>query len=193
MGWKAQKWPNPYNIRPGFNTPEPSSSSVNSPPQTIEKLSRSIKKLDNQLTKLSDDYEDWKKEIERTKRWFQQLQASTLINAEYTEELQSKLQSIQARGRPKETKRSKKQLSSTTALTPRDANRCVFGRDEQEKKRDHVRMLWTAARKSVSISQRLDENDENENIDDWEIGEDGKPLFTINTEGVTRKKAKICK
>jgi uncharacterized protein YoaH (UPF0181 family) len=55
-----------------------------------------------------DNHEDQTKAIERIKRWFQKLEAGTLISAEYTDELESKLQAIQARGRPKETKRTKK-------------------------------------------------------------------------------------
>jgi hypothetical protein len=107
--------------------------------------------------------------------------------------LESKFQAIQARGRPKETKRTRKQLLSTTVSTPKDANRRIFTRDEEEKNGDHLRMLRTAARESVLIPQRSDGNNENDNIEDWEIGEDGNQLFTIDTEGVARKKAKICK
>ncbi|KAJ5543800.1 hypothetical protein N7494_005079 [Penicillium frequentans] len=170
------------------HTPEPQSSPIISPPQTVEKLNRMGIKLEKRIAKISDQIEDQTEELNRLKRDFKHYQTGQLINAEYSHELESKLLSIQARQRPIQTKRTRKQLSSLTALTPLDANRRIWKRDEQEKKLDHMRMLRAAAQDSVSTLQRLDENKDLEDFEGWVMGDDGKPLYIVDTEGVTLEK-----
>jgi hypothetical protein len=53
-------------------------------------------------------------------------------------------------------------------------------------------MLRAAAKELVPIPQRSDENRENEVYDSWVIRDDGKLLYTIDTEGVTLGKLKKC-
>jgi hypothetical protein len=150
-------------------------------------------KLEKRIGKISDEIKDQTEELNRLKRDFKHYQTGQVINAEYTNELERKLLSIQARQRPIQTKRSRKQLSSLTALTPLDANRRIWRRDEEEKRLDHMRMLRAAAKELVPIPQRSDENGEIENSDSWVIGDDGKPLYTLDIEGVTLEKLKKCK
>lgn len=113
-------------------------------------------KLEKRIGKISDQIKDQTKEPKQLKRDFKHYQTGQLINAEYTNELERKLLSLQARQRPIQIKRSKKQLSSLTALTPLDANRRIWKRDEEEKRTEHMRMLRAAAQDSVSIPQTLD-------------------------------------
>jgi hypothetical protein len=174
-------------------TPEPQSSPIISPPQTVEKLNWMGNKLEKRIAKISDQMEDQTEALNRLKRDFKHYQTGQLINAEYTNELERKLLSIQARQRPIQTKRTRKQLSSLTALTPLDANRRIWRRDEEEKRLDHARMLRAAAQDSVSIPQRSDENLEIEDFEGWVMGDDGKPLYIVDTEGVTLEKLKKCK
>ena len=54
-------------------------------------------------------------------------------------------------------------------------------------------MLRAAAQDSVSIPQRSDENLEIEDFEGWVMGDDGKPLYIVDTEGVTLEKLKKCK
>ncbi|KAJ5646696.1 hypothetical protein N7490_003068 [Penicillium lividum] len=161
--------------------------------RTVEKLNHIGYKLEKRIGKISDQIEDQTEELKRLKRDFQHYQAGQRINTAYTNELESKLLSIQARQCPIQTKRTRKQLSSLTALTPLDANRRIWKRDEDEKRLDHMRMLRAAAQDSVSIPQRSDQNLEIEDFEGWVMGDDGKPLYTIDIEGATVEKLKKCK
>jgi hypothetical protein len=54
-------------------------------------------------------------------------------------------------------------------------------------------MLRASAKESVSIPQRSDENEDVEDLEASIAGDSEKPLFTIDTEGVTLEKLKKCK
>ena len=54
-------------------------------------------------------------------------------------------------------------------------------------------MLRAAAQDSVLIPQRSDENKDLEDFEGWVMGDDGKPLYIVDTEGVTLEKLKKCK
>ena len=56
-----------------------------------------------------------------------------------------------------------------------------------------MRMLWAAAQDSVLLPQRSDENKDLEDFDGWVMGDDGKPPYIVDTEGVTLKRLKKCK
>lgn len=97
-------------------TPEPpSSSSVTSLPTTVQKLYRPTRKIDKLL---NNPKEIANIDINRIIQWSNYIHKGALIQAEFAEEITQKLTDIEARGRPKSTPRTKRQLARIHDIRP---------------------------------------------------------------------------
>jgi hypothetical protein len=163
-------------------TPLPASSStINSPPKTVQKLQKNIAKARESFP------DNDSPEINKLKRQVEWIWEGSILQAQLAAQVSGDLVRLQENQEQANAKKTKRQSSKGGALRVRDSNTLIRNRDivEAEKQRrkyereaKQMRDEW-ARRDQI----REQENQKREAEIEWVNGDDGQPLYAIDRRG----------
>ena len=165
-------------------TPSPlpaSSSTINSPPTTVAKLRKNISKVQKSFSSTSNP------DLAKIQRRLEAIYEGSITQAELAAQTSADISRILTNQEAASAPKTRRQVGRGGVLSVKDCNTIIRSRDIQEAEKQ--RRKWERdAKKQLDEMQRHDlirdqENRRREEALEWVPGDDGQPLYCIDTKG----------